>query len=206
MPQKRQISAADIVDCAIDLMAEVGFARFSALQVAKAYGIRQSHLTYYFPSRDDLLAAMSERLTKRYEDLVSAWCLSAMQRSANPMADLIDQLILDAVSPPTSILFPALWEAANKDSNMAAALDRIYYSSQARLIEMLGADPAAPESRRLREVIQMLATVIEGCTGIYGRRGPHDGEVTQLRETVKDLLLPAFKEALERIPNAKSAN
>jgi AcrR family transcriptional regulator len=195
---KREIQPAAIVDCAIEILAQVGFAHFSALKVAKAYGIRQSHLTYYFPSRDLLLAAMSKRLTARYQQLVEDLCRAAMERPGNPMAHLIDQLVDDAVTPPTSILFPALWEAANEDAHMAAALDTIYRSAQARLVEMLGIDPEAPESTPLWGLIRVLNVIVEGSTAIYGRRGPGDPELAELKGTVKRLLLPAFEEALEK--------
>jgi len=196
MSSTREINRTDIVDSALEILAEVGFAHFSVLKVARAYGIRQSHLTYYFPTRDELLAAMANRVAERYQLLVEEWCRAAMAGPGHPIALIIDALIADAVTPPTSILFPALWEAANEDANMAAALDRIYRSAQARMIEMLGVDPEAPSGAPLRELVRVLGVIIEGCTAVYGRRGADDAELARLRETTKQLLLPAFDAAL----------
>jgi AcrR family transcriptional regulator len=202
----RDIDPADIVDCAIGVLAEIGFAKFSGVKVAQRFGIRQSHLTYYFPTRDDLLAAMSERVTERYAQFVEDWCREAMLRPGEPIAHIIDQLIVDAVSPPTSILFPALWEAANEDANMAAALDNIYRSAQARMILMLGINPEGPEAEPLWRLINVLGVIIEGTTAIYGRREADDPEVIRLCETAKELLLPAFAEALKRRQEGSSVN
>lgn len=89
MTPKRDIRPSEIVDCAIEVLAQGGFAHFSVLKVARAYGIRQSHLGYYFPTRDDLVAAMATRLADRYQELVEPWCREAMARPGNPMAHII---------------------------------------------------------------------------------------------------------------------
>lgn len=196
MIPKREIRPDAIVDTAIEVLARDGFAKFAVLRVAKAFGIRPSHLSYYFPTRDALVAAMSERLAARYQQRVEEWCREAMARPGHPMGHLIDLLIQDAVTPPTAVLFPALWEAANTDPNMASALDTIYRSSQQRLIELLGMDPQSPDAAPLRDVVRVLGVIVEGTTAIYGRRAPSDPEVRQLQEATKALLLPAFDAAL----------
>jgi len=48
-----------ILDAALGLMAEQGFMALSQPKVAKAAGVRQSHLTYYFPTRNDLLKGVA---------------------------------------------------------------------------------------------------------------------------------------------------
>jgi AcrR family transcriptional regulator len=48
-----------ILDAALRLMAEHGFMELSQPKVAKAAGVRQSHLTYYFPTRGDLLRGVA---------------------------------------------------------------------------------------------------------------------------------------------------
>ena len=48
-----------ILDAALSLLAEHGFIELTQPKVAKAAGVRQSHLTYYFPTRSDLLKAVA---------------------------------------------------------------------------------------------------------------------------------------------------
>ncbi|HEY6728540.1 MAG TPA: TetR/AcrR family transcriptional regulator [Polyangiaceae bacterium] len=50
-----------IVDAAIEVLREHGAKRLTQPEVAKLLGIRQSHLTYYFPRRADLLMALADR-------------------------------------------------------------------------------------------------------------------------------------------------
>src|ERR671919_440811 len=50
-----------LLTAAIELIREHGPAGLTQPRVAKAAGISQSHLTYYFPTRAALLAAVLER-------------------------------------------------------------------------------------------------------------------------------------------------
>jgi len=44
-----------LLEAALKLLAESGAHELTQPRVAKAEGVRQSHLTYYFPTRADLL-------------------------------------------------------------------------------------------------------------------------------------------------------
>jgi AcrR family transcriptional regulator len=50
-----------ILDAAVKLLKEGGIKRLAQTQIAKAAGIQQGHLTYYFPKRDDLLLGIAAR-------------------------------------------------------------------------------------------------------------------------------------------------
>ena len=49
-----------ILDAGVALLKEKGIAALTQPQVARAAGIKQSHLTYYYPTRTDLLLAVAE--------------------------------------------------------------------------------------------------------------------------------------------------
>jgi AcrR family transcriptional regulator len=48
-----------ILEAALALLAERGAQELTQPKVARAAGVRQSHLTYYFPTRTDLLQAVA---------------------------------------------------------------------------------------------------------------------------------------------------
>lgn len=59
----------NIVAAALELAHSVGLQSVTQAQVATEAGIRQSHLTYYFPTRIDLIKATLEKLVeKRIEE------------------------------------------------------------------------------------------------------------------------------------------
>lgn len=48
-----------IIGAGLDLLREEGLPGLTQPKIAKRTGLRQSHITYYFPTRTDLLAAVS---------------------------------------------------------------------------------------------------------------------------------------------------
>jgi len=58
-PTFTQLKRRDqLVDCAIDAIAELGFARTSVAQVARRAGVSKGVVTYHFPAKDDLIGAV----------------------------------------------------------------------------------------------------------------------------------------------------
>lgn len=59
-----------ILIAGMTLLKEKGIAALTQPQVAKAAGVKQSHLTYYFPTRTDLLLGIAEHtITKAMADV-----------------------------------------------------------------------------------------------------------------------------------------
>jgi len=73
-----------ILDAALDLLAKHGFTELSQLKIAHAAGVRQSHLTYYFPTRTDLLEAVAVRSV---QELLASLRAGLISQSI-PTADL----------------------------------------------------------------------------------------------------------------------
>src|SRR5580692_9882302 len=49
----------EIINAGLDTLREFGSSGFTQQRVASRLGMRQSHLTYYYPTRADLLAAVA---------------------------------------------------------------------------------------------------------------------------------------------------
>jgi AcrR family transcriptional regulator len=58
MPENADVRRK-ILDAALGLLSEHGFMEVTQPKIARAAGLRQSHLTYYFPTRGDLLKALA---------------------------------------------------------------------------------------------------------------------------------------------------
>ena len=65
-----------ILEAGIALLESKGIAALTQPQVAGAAGVKQSHLTYYFPTRTDLLLAIAER-----------WVTQAMEALSDRVGD-----------------------------------------------------------------------------------------------------------------------
>lgn len=54
-----------ILDAALDVLQEAGLRQLTQVRVAEHAGVRQSHLTYYFPTRQDLLEGVTAHFVER---------------------------------------------------------------------------------------------------------------------------------------------
>lgn len=186
-----------IIDHAAAILTAEGASGFSALKVAKSLGIRQGHLTYHFPSREQLLHALVDRLLSDYAEEFTRVVTRTLQGVENDgLAALVDWLLEDAVSPVTARLFPALWELANQDARIAAELDRFYAGALAAAFKALGLDPECPSTSELQAMMAVLGTLVEGATAIHGRAGAQSPGFQVLKSTAKSVVLPALRQAL----------
>lgn len=64
-----------VLDAAVALLGDHGLRKLTQPQVAKKAGVRQSHVTYYFPRRSDLISAVA----RSYVESVGAEVLALVQ-------------------------------------------------------------------------------------------------------------------------------
>ena len=74
--KKRDIVVGKIIAAALELLRSEGMPALTQPRVAQAAGLRQSHITYYFPTRSNLVAAVAasvaEGLTAGFENAFAA--------------------------------------------------------------------------------------------------------------------------------------
>jgi AcrR family transcriptional regulator len=85
-----------ILDAALSVLRDSGLQNLTQVNVAERAGIRQSHLTYYFPTRQDLIEGVSqqfvEAVTRGAEDALKTDSgdgrIETLTRLARSIADL----------------------------------------------------------------------------------------------------------------------
>ena len=110
MTDRRQ----DIIDASIAILREEGYAGFTQPRVASRLGIRQSNLTYYFPTRLDLLKAVGRIAVDR--QLTALNFLTGLT-TADAAADAIARRI---VMPDNTRVLMALVQGADKEPELRA--------------------------------------------------------------------------------------
>jgi AcrR family transcriptional regulator len=115
MADRRQV----IVQAALDEIAEGGLAAFTQTRVAKRAGLRQGHLTYYFPTRDELLFAVTEEaVEQRLEALRAAQADVDPGRRLRGLADVL-------TSPRQTRILIALAQGADQFAEVRASFDAL---------------------------------------------------------------------------------
>lgn len=159
MQDRRQ----QIIEAGLATLREHGYAGFTQPRVAARAGLRQSHLTYYHPTRLDLLAAVARAAVDRQLVAVDATlggCPSP-EAAAGAIAELISR------HGNTRVLM-ALAQAADEEPQLRELFRELADGIVARMTRsLLGHhDPAAAEgSARLVHALAVGLAVLHLATG-----------------------------------------
>lgn len=101
-----------IVDAALELLLQRGARGVVQTRVAKAAGVPQGHLTYYFPKKSDLLVAVARRFREHTAEEVSAFFGAERQRSGTRQERLLEVVrMMSENGPRTRALVGLMLEA-----------------------------------------------------------------------------------------------
>ena len=135
---------ARLLDAALAVLREEGFHALTQTRVAERSGLRQGHLTYYFPRRADLLMAVAETVAAQVQAAVSA-------QSEQPALDaegvrrVLQSQLADREVPRMML---SLLAAADEDPRLREWLQRFHAGIADTLrgaLARAGLEPPGPE-------------------------------------------------------------
>ncbi len=98
MTQEHNSARDQILSAAVQVLQDEGPAKLTQTRVAKAAGLRQGHLTYYFPKKADLWIATAARAHDEMEQQFSSMLtLSSVEDKEKSMRLRLVQLLTDIV-------------------------------------------------------------------------------------------------------------
>jgi AcrR family transcriptional regulator len=147
-----------ILEAALGLLGDHGVSKLTQPSVAKAAGIRQSHLTYYFPTRADLLKATAMH---SIESMIGMLARRASEGKLSP--NLLAQIAGDMVGDKRRArIVLGLVAASDEDREIKTFLrdfvDRVR-TGIGRVVELLGL-PADPNKIVLFHTLVVGAAVL----------------------------------------------
>jgi AcrR family transcriptional regulator len=130
-----------ILAAALLILREDGVQGLSQVQVARRAKVRQSHLTYYFAKRHDLIEAVATRILEGIaHDFDHAAIAGA---AAGDASSLLGRLAAAIVDREHMRMFTAIIVEADGDPKVRAILVRLTLRLQAMLASALGGSDAA---------------------------------------------------------------
>ena len=114
------------------------------MQVADRAKVRQSHLTYYFPTRDDLLNAVTERAV---DGIVSGFRRVTRGAVKGGQKQLLERLASSVADLAHMRMFVAMIVEADADPTLRRVMRRATERIEAALAEALGGDDASERAR-----------------------------------------------------------
>jgi TetR/AcrR family fatty acid metabolism transcriptional regulator len=156
---------AQIVDCAIDAIAEVGFAKASVDQIAKRAGVSKGVITYHFPSKEEIVDAVIEKVVSAgriyMEPRIMAETSAAERLRAYIESDLE---FIDAHRKPLIALVEIAMSARRADGSLVIGPELLARRT-ASLEDLLRAGQRSGEFRRFDTRVMAL-TIIQAIDGV----------------------------------------
>lgn len=177
-----------IVESGLTILREEGLANFTQPRVAAAGGLRQSHLTYYFPTRTALLAAVLDLAVE--QQISVARQAVTVSRTREEALAVATQAVL--YHQNTRVLV-ALCQAADRDEVLRKLFNRLADGVVRALSELMArlGFPVTPAR------VDLLHGVIVGLSIIVlanGRESAGDRASAALAEALSLLSMPELAE------------
>jgi AcrR family transcriptional regulator len=118
-----------ILDAALGLLAEGGTHELTQPKVARAAGVRQSHLTYYFPTRGELLQELARHSIGKL----------ASQLAHAPKASLAEAVAAGSADKRRARVMLGLVAAADRDAKIKARMRKFVGELRGRMAPLLDA-------------------------------------------------------------------
>jgi len=134
----------DILEAGLAILREQGLAGLTQPRVAAQTGLRQSHLTYYYPTRADLLAAVAGAAV----DAQLAAAKSVLSKASSPEA-AAKRIAAVVVRHDNTRVFAALNQAADREPAVRAIFNGLLDGFAAELGSFLGKLGHQPSEARI---------------------------------------------------------
>ena len=123
---------ASVLGAGSKLLKEHGIAALTQPRVARAAGVKQSHLTYYFPKRSDLLLGIAAHVIDETMSALSSRLETAPPQAA--FAETIGAMMIEGIPPRIMI---GLIVAADEEPTLRVPLRELIGGVRKRIEEML---------------------------------------------------------------------
>ena len=192
-----QETAQRILDVARRLFMEEGHGKLTMRRIAKAAGMSPGNLSYYYPTRADLLADLLQYVIDGYIRQFQTLRDEASDDADGQFRAVLGFVFDDLATRETTLFFPELWVLANRDDWIAQQMEKMYAQYRAILADVIGLiNPGLSETRK-SDLALMISASIEGHTVFVGLGRPHRARSGQLRNLLIEHFLRLVKETSE---------
>jgi len=180
-----------LLNAALGLMHEQGFHALTQARVAATAGVRQSHLTYYFPTRNDLLKAVVQESKNTMRASTITACIQEKNLTLDDFKEILIQHLITSKIPR---LMLALTAACDEDLSLREWMRDFQIDSRARLTEILNAYQLFPSE----DDLMLFHCVLIGASSLSLQQG---GSTTQLSKIIRNAFERLVADCQQRTPS-----
>ena len=176
-----QETVARILDTAHRLVIEEGLAALSMRRVARELSISPGNLSYYYPSKANLIEDLLSRVIERY---MAQFVRVRAEQAEAPEAQLramVGFVFDDLQNRDTTHFFPELWVLANRDVWAAQQMERIYGLYRSVLQDIIALMRPDLRRRDREDLALAISASAEGHTVFVGHERLHRARHARLR-------------------------
>lgn len=182
-----------ILRAALTIMVEQGYRAVTMRAIAKACDMKLGNITYYFPTRDELVRALFDAVISSYEDSFTAISHEEGASVEERFERVIKLTLEDITTKKTTRFFPEIWALANHDPFVSERVDDVYRRARTVLNELIAElNPALPEDER-ETVALFISASLEGTTMFAGHEKPWRHRMGWLETIACRSFLPLVK-------------
>lgn len=184
-----------ILHAALDILVEEGYRAMSMRRVAARCDMKLGNLTYYYPSREDLVRDLLEAVIRSYE---TAFDLIARRPglSAEERLEGLCRLILDDIrTKKTTRIFPELWALANHDAFVSERVHEMYERPRAFLAQIVREMRPDLTEDQCRTLSLFVSASMEGMTMFAGYEKPFVADMAR----IENIAVRSFRDLVRTI-------
>ncbi len=169
---KGQTTSLKILTSAEDILLGRGYHDLSLRNIAKKAGISISNLQYYFPSKDELIKALLDRIIETYLGTFQGLRDNAKGHPEEQFSLVISWVINELSSKRTTSFFPELWALANHNKHASERMEEMYAKYRAVIQEIISEINTGLTEEQAWKLALFITSSIEGHTVFIGHGKP----------------------------------
>lgn len=161
-----------ILRAALNLLIEEGYRSVSMRRVATACGMKLGNLTYYFPTKEDLVRELLDAVISSYEIEFDAIVHEEDASAISRLEEICILILEDIGTKKTTRFFPELWALSNHDDFVLERMQELYQRARRPLISLIAEINPALSPDQCETAALFISASMEGMTVFAGHEKP----------------------------------
>lgn len=169
-PSKGEATRTRILETARGVLQGEGIERFVLREIAKRAGMRLGNLQYYFPTRDDLLAAV---IRSEFERNLAR--IRGLEEATTDLArhlERFSELLIHEYTGPGGKIWAALSLLRLHNPRFRRLSEEIYHGHYDVLVDAMRSFGVDARTEVLRERARLMTALLDGAA-LQAHAGPH---------------------------------
>lgn len=184
-----------ILRAAHTILINEGYKAMSMRRVAAECGVEMGHLTYHFPSGEDLLRELLDAVIRTYEIEFDSIFHMPDTTPEERLAKICKLILDDIRTKATTKIFPELWALSNHDPFVSDRVQEAYERERKpiyRIIEEMRPDL---DGKSRKALAVFISAAMEGTTIFAGFEKPFE----PIMKTIQAISIKAFIQVIKLI-------